>query len=149
MAKINYIQADEDDILKSYFITLSDVYYFNVSEDNSEKEQLQTESTIENISSLIFHAITIEGTTIREMDNEVYERIYKRFYNDIMNAIKECAKNGVIFEDFLVIIDEIIGAAITLASAFGKIEQVKAVNEEVEVAEEDSDEQLDEDEKLL
>lgn len=137
MAKINYIQAADDDILRSYYITLSDVYYFNVSEDNTEKEKQQAEYTIDNISGLIFHAINIEGTTIREMENEVYEKIYKRFYNDIMSAIQECAKNGVVFDDFLVIIDEIIGAALTLASAFGRIEQVKTALEESEVVEED------------
>jgi hypothetical protein len=125
MANLKYIHLEEDDPLNSYYITLCHVYYFNVSEDNSEKEQQQADATIETLSSLIFHAINIEGTTIREMDNEQYEKEYKRFYGDIMTAIKECCQNTVEYDDFLVIMDEIIGAAIALASAFNKIDHIR------------------------
>jgi hypothetical protein len=135
MAKLNYVQVDEDDHLNSYYITLCHVYYFNVSEDNSEKEKLQAEGTIETLSSLIFHAINIEGTTIREMEISQYEREYKRFYNDIMMAIKECTKNGIEYDDFLLIMDEIVGAAISLARAFEKLETVKESTSEEELVE--------------
>jgi hypothetical protein len=125
MANLKYIHIEEDDPLNSYYITLCHVYYFNVSEDNSEKERLQADATIDTLSSLIFHAINIEGTTIREMDNEQYEKEYKRFYNDIMAAIKECCQNTVEYDEFLIIMDEIIGAAIALASAFNKIDHIR------------------------
>jgi hypothetical protein len=134
MAKLNYLQLDDDQQLFSYYITLCHVYYFNVSDENTEKENQVAEGTVETISSLIFHAINIQGTTIREMDNDTYEKEYKRFYNDIMNAIKECCKNEVDFNDFLEILDEILGAAIKLATAFQKLESVKdeMINEEDE-----------------
>lgn len=125
MANLKYLRLDNDDPLNSYYITLCHVYYFNVSDDNSEKEKLQAESTIETICSLLFHAINIEGTTIREMDNERYVKEYKRFYNDIIDAIRECCKNEVDFEIFLEIIDEIIGAAHTLANAINKLHSIK------------------------
>jgi glutamine synthetase type III len=137
MANLNHLQIDNDDPLQSYYITLCHVYYFHVSEENSEKEKLQAEGTIETISSLLFHAINIEGITIREMDNERYVKEYKRFYNDIIDAIQECCKNEVDFEVFLEIIDEIIGAALTLASAFQKLQSVKEEYiEEVDVDDE-------------
>jgi glutamine synthetase type III len=139
MAKLKHLKFETDDPLQSYYITLCHVYYFNVLEDNTEKEKIQNESTIETISSLIFHAINIEGTTIREMDNKQYVREYKRFYKDIMVAIKESCKNEVDFDVFLEIIDEIIGAAIKLATAFNKLETVKETysedNTAVEIAE--------------
>lgn len=136
MANLKYLQLDNDDPLNSYYITLCHVYYFHVSDDNSEKEKLQAEGTIETICSLLFHAINIEGTTIREMDNERYVKEYKRFYNDIIDAIRECCKNEVDFEIFLEIIDEIIGAAHTLANAINKLHSVKEeYTEEVEVDE--------------
>lgn len=125
MANLKYLRLDNDDPLNSYYITLCHVYYFNVSDDNSEKEKLQAESTIETICSLLFHAINIEGTTIREMDNDRYVKEYKRFYNDIIDAIRECCKNEVDFEIFLEIIDEIIGAAHTLANAINKLHSIK------------------------
>lgn len=128
MANLKYIHLDEDDPLNSYYITLCHVYYFNVSENNSEKEKQQADATIETLSSLIFHAINIEGTTIREMDNDRYEKEYKRFYSDIMTAIKECCQNTVEYDEFLVIMDEIIGAAIALASAFNKIDDIRETN---------------------
>ena len=130
MANLNHIQIDNENHLFSYYITLCHVYYFNVSDDNSEKDRLQTEGTIDMISSLIFHAINIEGTTIREMENEQYEKDYKRFYNDILTAIKECSKNEVDYPNFLEIIDDIIGAAIKLASAFEKLTMVKEIHDE-------------------
>lgn len=134
MANLKHLQIDNDDPLHSYYITLCHVYYFHVSDDNSDKEKLQAEGTIETICSLLFHAINIEGTTIREMDNERYVKEYKRFYNDIIDAIQECCKNEVVFDVFLEIIDEIIGAALTLASAFQKLQSVKEEYiEEVEV----------------
>jgi glutamine synthetase type III len=134
MANLKHLKIDNDDTLSSYYITLCHVYYFHVSDDNSEKEKLQAESTIETICSLLFHAINIEGTTIREMDNERYVKEYKRFYNDIIDAIRECSKNEVDFEIFIEIIDDIIGAALTLANAFHKLHSVKVeYMEEVEV----------------
>ncbi|HLO11419.1 MAG TPA: hypothetical protein VK190_04105 [Pseudoneobacillus sp.] len=136
MVKLAHLQIESDDPLYSYYITLCHVYYFNVSDDHSEKEKLQAEATIDSISNLIFHAINIEGTTIREMDNERYQKEYKRFYKDIMIAIKECCKNEVDYDEFLGIIDEIIGAAIKLASAFNKITSIKE--------QEDNEEEIDE-----
>jgi glutamine synthetase type III len=125
MANLKHLQIDHDDPLNSYYITLCHVYYFHVTVENSEKEKHQAEGTIETICSLLFHAINIEGTTIREMDNERYVKEYKRFYNDIIDAIRECCKNEVDFEIFLEIIDEIIGAALTLANAFNKLQNEK------------------------
>jgi glutamine synthetase type III len=125
MANLKHLQIDHDDPLNSYYITLCHVYYFHVTDENSEKEKHQAEGTIETICSLLFHAINIEGTTIREMDNERYVKEYKRFYNDIIDAIRECCKNEVDFEIFLEIIDEIIGAALTLANAFNKLQSEK------------------------
>jgi hypothetical protein len=140
MANLKHILFDNEDPIHSYYITLCHVYYFHVTDDNSEKEKLQAEATIETLSSLLFHAINIEGTTIREMDNERYVKEYKRFYNDIIDAIRECCKNEVDFEIFLEIIDSIIGAALTLANAFNKLQSVKEeyyeeVEEEVNVEE--------------
>lgn len=133
MAKLKYLQLEEN--FESYYLTLSDVYFYHVSETNSEKEQLQAESTIDVITSLIFHAININGTTIREMDNDLYERDYKRFYNDFMNTIKDCAKNEVDFHVFLEILDDIVSAAALLTKAFDKLEEVKAHEEEEEAEE--------------
>jgi glutamine synthetase type III len=125
MPNLKYLQIENDDPLHSYYITLCHVYYFHVSDENSEKEKQKAEGTIETLCSLLFHAINIEGTTIREMDNERYVKEYKRFYNDIIDAIQECSKNEVDFDVFLEIIDEIIGAALTLANAFHKLQSVK------------------------
>jgi glutamine synthetase type III len=140
MANLKHLQIDNDDPLNSYYITLCHVYYFHVSDDNSESEKQKADDTIETICSLLFHAINIEGTTIREMDNEIYVKQYKRFYNDIIDAIQECSKNEVDFEVFLEIIDEIIGAATTLANAFNKLQSVKEEYIEEEEVEEDSEE---------
>ncbi|MHC0037034.1 hypothetical protein [Pseudoneobacillus sp. C159] len=139
MANLKYIQTNAEDPLYSYYVTLCHVYYFHVEEDNSEKEKQQAESTIETISSLIFHAINIEGTTIREMDNQQYVQEYKRFYNDLIGAIQDCCKNEVDYEVFLEIIDEIIGAARKIAKAYQKLESIKVetVEEDVEDEEEE------------
>jgi L-rhamnose mutarotase len=125
MANLKHLQIDPDDPLYSYYLTLCHVYYFHVSDDNSEEEKLRAEGTIETICSLLFHAINIEGTTIREMDNERYVKEHKRFYNDIIDTIRECSRNEVDFEIFLEILDDIIGAALTLANAFQKLQSVK------------------------
>jgi glutamine synthetase type III len=143
MADLKHIFFDNEDPTFSYYITLCHVYYFYVSEDNSEKEKEQADGTIQTLSSLIFHAINIEGTTIREMDNEQYVKDYKRFYSDIMGAIQSCCKNEVDFDVFLQIIDEIIGAAIGLATAFDKLSKIKeeksTVIEHTESIENDED----------
>jgi hypothetical protein len=59
------------------------------------------------------------------MDNERYVKEHKRFYNDIIDTIRECSRNEVDFEIFLEILDDIIGAALTLANAFQKLQSVK------------------------
>jgi glutamine synthetase type III len=139
MANLQHILFDNDDPIFSYYITLCHVYYFHVSEENSEKDKQQAEATIETLSSLIFHAINIEGTTIREMDNEQYIKDYKRFYSDIMGAIQSCCKNEVDFDVFLEIIDEILGAAVRLATAFDKLKRINE-DEQENVIESETDE---------
>jgi glutamine synthetase type III len=144
MANLNYIHTDEEDPLYSYYVTLCHVYYFHVGENDSEKEKQQAEATIETISSLIFHAINIEGTTIREMDNEQYVREFKRFYNDIIEAIQECCKNEVDYDVFLEIIDEIIGAARKIATALHKLQSIKVESAEGSTTESDEDNEMEE-----
>ncbi|MFE8699374.1 hypothetical protein ACFYKX_01925 [Cytobacillus sp. FJAT-54145] len=147
MAELKYLQIDDN--LESYYITLCDIYFYHVSQSSSEDEKTKTAGTIDQISSLIFHAITVGGTTIREMDNEKYEKEYKRFYNDIMSAIKECSENDVVFDSFLEIIDEIVGAALKLASAFEKLGKIKEENQEatdIETEEKEDEEEVVEEE---
>lgn len=135
MAKLKHIQQDTN--IESYYITLCDVYFYHLPGE-SEKEEQRLEAAVETLSSLIYHAISIDGTTIREMDNSRYEKEYKRFYTDIMRAIRECSQNEVDFGEFLEILDEIISAAILLANAFEKIDKVKeeATQEDEEEEEE-------------
>jgi CRISPR/Cas system-associated endonuclease Cas3-HD len=131
MAQLKHIHIEEEDHLYSYYLTLCHVYYFYVIDNNESKEEKgKTEGTVEMICSLIFHAINIEGTTIREMDTEEYNKKYKRFYHDMITVIKECCKNEVEYEDFLEILDEIVGAAIKIASAFEKLYSLKEGNSE-------------------
>jgi hypothetical protein len=137
MAELKYLLVEDN--LESYYITLCDVYFYNYSEDNTEKEKTKLAGTIDTLSILIFHSINIEGTTIRDMDKQKYEHEYKRFYEEMMLAISECSKNQVDIDDFLEIMDEIVGAAIMLKTAFDKLKKVKEEEPEEDYGEEDEE----------
>ncbi|WP_409288459.1 hypothetical protein [Peribacillus sp. SCS-37] len=122
MAAREHVEFDES--LESYYIALSDIFYY-YPEDTRGSDSEAVKGAIDILSGLIFHGISIEGITIREMEQLKYEKMYKRFHPEIMNAIQICSKNEVEFLYFLDILDELFGAAIKLHAAIEKVADIE------------------------
>ncbi|WP_409298542.1 hypothetical protein V1498_09530 [Peribacillus sp. SCS-26] len=122
MAAREHVESDES--LESYYIALCDIFYYYPEETRGSDSEA-VKGAIHILSGLIFHGISIDGITIREMDQLKYEKMYKRFHSEIMDAIQICSKNEVEFLYFLDILDELFGAAIKLHAAVEKIEDIE------------------------
>jgi seryl-tRNA synthetase len=129
MSKLEFLEVTRN--FRSYYKTLRDVNYYLSSD--FDKEKLQAVSQV--ITKLIFGFIRMNGTTLREMNPDQYEREYQMFQDDFLNIIQNSGENNVDFDDFADLLDELIEIANHRMNALRKVQKTKQesvrINEDI------------------
>ena len=119
MGKLEFLEVTRN--FKSYYKTLRDVNYYLVSDFDNEKLQ----ATSQVLTKLIFGFIRMKGTTFREMTPDQYEKEFQMFQDDFLNIIQISGENNVDFDDFAVLLDELISIANHRTDTLRKIRKTK------------------------
>jgi hypothetical protein len=131
MSKLDFLEVSRN--FKSYYRTLRDVHFYLTNDSELNRAELQAVSRV--LSKLIYGFIRIKGIAFREMNREQYEQEFHLFHEDFLNVIQNSGENNVDFDQFIVLIDEIIGIAVKRSNALGKIKKGKQESLAVELAE--------------
>jgi len=131
MSKLDFLEVSQN--FKSYYRTLRDVHFYLTNDSELNRAELQAVSKV--LSKLIYGFIRIKGIAFREMNREQYEQEFHLFHEDFLNVIQNSGENNVNFDQFIALIDEIMGSAVKRSKALGKIKKGKQESLAVELAE--------------
>ncbi|MCM3568500.1 hypothetical protein [Neobacillus mesonae] len=143
MAKLKYLEPT--DLLEKIYATLCSEYE-DAKHYENELDQEEIKVTKARLTKKIFNEFVVDEEYFLTMNQETFNERYHLYEEDFLKLIKECSENGVDYDTFLQIIDDLIASAKFRLHAFEQLtDEIEKLHETEE--EEDEEEGPDEEEE--
>nr|WP_263324618.1 hypothetical protein [Neobacillus sp. Marseille-Q6967] len=150
MAELKYLEPTE--LLEKIYATLCSEYEDEVHYTMGEDLQ-DIQVTKRRLTKKVFNELVVDAEYFLTMSEETFRERYRLYEDDFLQLIQRCSENGVDYETFVQIIDDLIASAKFRLNAFEQLnEEVQRIKEEKqeedsEKTEEEEEEGADEDEE--
>jgi hypothetical protein len=137
LEELKYLEPT--DLLEKIYATLCSEYE---DEQHYEKEQDQQEIAIskKRLTKKVFNEFVVDEEYFLTMDSKKFKEQYQLFEKDFLKLITGCGENGIAYETFLEIIDDLVACAKFRVNAFEKLqEEIGKSQEASEEVEEDEE----------
>lgn len=122
MEELNYLNPTE--LLEKIYDTLCSEYEDEAHYDN-EKDKQDIEVTKKRLTKKVFNEFVVDEEYFLTMDSKTFKERYHLYEKDLLKMITGCSENGVPYEKFIRIIDDL------LASAKHRLNAFEQLNEEI------------------
>ncbi|MEH7009940.1 hypothetical protein V7087_03855 [Neobacillus niacini] len=122
MEELNYLNPTE--LLEKIYDTLCSEYEDEAHYDN-EKDKQDIEITKKRLTKKVFNEFVVDDEYFLTMDSKTFKERYHLYEKDLLKMITGCSENGVPYEKFIQIIDDL------LASAKHRLNAFEQLNEEI------------------
>lgn len=154
MVELKYLNPTE--LLEKIYDTLCSEYEDEAHYDN-EKDKQDIEVTKKRLTKKVFNEFVVDDEYFLTMDSKTFKERYHLYEKDLLKMITGCSENGVPYEKFIVIIDDLLASANHRLNAFEQLnEEITRIKEEKEQEEQDPelgeaivDEETDEEEENI
>jgi len=134
MEELNYLNPTE--LLEKIYDTLCSEYEDEAHYDKEQDKQ-DIEVTKKRLTKKVFNELVVDDEYFLTMDSKTFKERYHLFEKDIFKLITECSKNGVPYEKFIEIIDDLLACAYYRLNAFEQLnEEITRIKAEKEQEEE-------------
>jgi hypothetical protein len=141
--ELKYLNPTE--LLEKIYDTLCSEYEDEAHYDN-EKDKQEIEITKKRLTKKVFNEFVVEDEYFLTMDSKTFKERYHLYEKDLLKMITGCSENGVPYEKFVRIIDDLLASANHRLNAFEQLnEEIKRIKAEKE-QEEGSEEAVEEEE---
>jgi hypothetical protein len=120
MEELKYLNPTE--LLEKIYDTLCSEYEDEAHYDN-EKDKQDIEVTKKRLTKKVFNEFVVDDEYFLTMDSKTFKERYHLYEKDLLKMITGCSKNGVPYEKFIVIIDDILASANHRLNAFEQLEE--------------------------
>jgi hypothetical protein len=151
MEELKYLNPTE--LLEKIYDTLCSEYEDEAHYDN-EKDKQDIEVTKKRLTKKVFNEFVVDDEYFLTMDSKTFKERYHLYEKDLLKMITGCSKNGVPYEKFIVIIDDILASANHRLNAFEQLEeeikriQAEKAQEGEELEEGTGEEETEEEENI-
>ncbi|NWQ39705.1 hypothetical protein MLOOGBEN_03190 [Bacillus sp. EB106-08-02-XG196] len=154
MVELKYLNPTE--LLEKIYDTLCSEYEDEAHYDN-EKDKQDIEVTKKRLTKKVFNEFVVDDEYFLTMDSKTFKERYHLYEKDLLKMITGCSENGVPYEKFIVIIDDLLASANHRLNAFEQLnEEITRIKAEKEQEEQDPelgeaivDEETDEEEENI
>jgi hypothetical protein len=126
-------------LLEKIYDTLCSEYEDEAHYDN-EKDKQEIEITKKRLTKKVFNEFVVEDEYFLTMDSKTFKERYHLYEKDLLKMITGCSENGVPYEKFVTIIDDLLASANHRLNAFEQLNEeiirIKAEKEQEEGSEE-------------
>jgi DNA-directed RNA polymerase beta subunit len=149
MEDLKYLNPTE--LLEKIYDTLCSEYEDEAHYDN-EKDKQEIEVTKKRLTKKVFNEFVVDDEYFLTMDSKTFKERYHLYEKDLLKMITGCSENGVPYEKFIRIIDDLLASANHRLNAFEQLNEeitrIKAekVEEDVEPVEVIEEEETEEEE---
>ena len=142
MEELKYLNPTE--LLEKIYDTLCSEYEDEAHYDKDQDKQ-DIEVTKKRLTKKVFNEFVVDDEYFLTMDSKTFKERYHLFEKDIFKLITECSKNGVPYEKFIEIIDDLLACAHYRLNAFEQLnEEITRIKAEKEQEEEEPTEAIEE-----
>ena len=142
MEELKYLNPTE--LLEKIYDTLCSEYEDEAHYDKEQDKQ-DIEVTKKRLTKKVFNEFVVEDEYFLTMDSKTFKERYHLFEKDFFKLITECSKNGVPYEKFIEIIDNLLACAHYRLNAFEQLnEEITRIQAEKEQEEEEPTEAIEE-----
>lgn len=142
MEELKYLNPTE--LLEKIYDTLCSEYEDEAHYDKEQDKQ-DIEITKKRLTKKVFNEFVVEDEYFLTMDSKTFKERYHLFEKDFFKLITECSKNGVPYEKFIEIIDNLLACAHYRLNAFEQLnEEIIRIKAEKEQEEEEPTEAIEE-----
>jgi hypothetical protein len=143
MEELKYLNPTE--LLEKIYDTLCSEYEDEAHYDNEQDKQ-DIEVTKKRLTKKVFNEFVVGEEYFLTMESKTFKERYHLFEKDFYKLITSCSKNGVPYEKFIEIIDDLLACAHYRLNAFEllneEITRIKAEKEQEEEPEEVVEEEI-------
>lgn len=141
MDELKYLNPTE--LLEKIYDTLCSEYEDEAHYDN-EKDKQDIEVTKKRLTKKVFNEFVVDDEYFLTMDTKTFKERYHLYEKDLLKMITGCSENGVPYEKFVRIIDDLLASANHRLNAFEQLNEeitrIKAEKEQEEGEEEGEEE---------
>jgi hypothetical protein len=142
--ELKYLNPTE--LLEKIYDTLCSEYEDEAHYDN-EKDKQDIEVTKKRLTKKVFNEFVVDDEYFLTMDSKTFKERYHLYEKDLLKIITGCSENGVPYEKFIVIIDDLLASANHRLNAFEQLnEEITKIKAEKEQEEEEEPEEVTEQE---
>ncbi|MEH7179250.1 hypothetical protein [Neobacillus vireti] len=142
MEELKYLNPTE--LLEKIYDTLCSEYEDEAHYDKDQDKQ-DIEVTKKRLTKKVFNEFVVDDEYFLTMDSKTFKERYHLFEKDFFKLITECSKNGVPYEKFAVIIDDLLACAHYRLNAFEQLnEAISRIQAEKELEEEAPEGEIEE-----
>jgi hypothetical protein len=135
--ELKYLNPTE--LLEKIYDTLCSEYEDEAHYDN-EKDKQDIEVTKRRLTKKVFNEFVVDDEYFLTMDSKTFKERYHLYEKDLLKMITGCSENGVPYEKFIIIIDDLLASANHRLNAFEQLNEeitrIKAEKEQEEESEE-------------
>jgi len=135
--ELQYLNPTE--LLEKIYDTLCSEYEDEAHYDN-EKDKQDIEVTKRRLTKKVFNEFVVDDEYFLTMDSKTFKERYHLYEKDLLKMITGCSQNGVPYEKFIIIIDDLLASANHRLNAFEQLNEeitrIKAEKEQEEATEE-------------
>ncbi|MFB3170298.1 hypothetical protein P5G62_024625 [Neobacillus sp. 179-C4.2 HS] len=142
MEELQYLNPTE--LLEKIYDTLCSEYEDEAHYDN-EKDKQDIEVTKRRLTKKVFNEFVVDDEYFLTMDSKTFKERYHLYEKDLLKMITGCSENGVPYEKFIRIIDDLLASANHRLNAFEQLnEEITRIKTEKEQEEQESEEVIEE-----
>jgi hypothetical protein len=140
--ELQYLNPTE--LLEKIYDTLCSEYEDEAHYDN-EKDKQDIEITKRRLTKKVFNEFVVDDEYFLTMDSKTFKERYHLYEKDLLKMITGCSQNGVPYEKFIRIIDDLLASANHRLNAFEQLnEEITRIKAEKEQKEQESEEVIEE-----
>lgn len=145
MEELQYLNPTE--LLEKIYDTLCSEYEDEAHYDN-EKDKQDIEVTKRRLTKKVFNEFVVDDEYFLTMDSKTFKERYHLYEKDLLKMIAGCSENGVPYEKFIRIIDDLLASANHRLNAFEQLnEEITRIKAEKEQEEQEPEEVIEEEEE--
>jgi hypothetical protein len=140
--ELQYLNPTE--LLEKIYDTLCSEYEDEAHYDN-EKDKQDIEVTKRRLTKKVFNEFVVDDEYFLTMDSKTFKERYHLYEKDLLKMITGCSENGVPYEKFITIIDDLLASANHRLNAFEQLnEKITRIKAEKEQEEQEPEEVIEE-----
>ncbi|MDQ1144104.1 hypothetical protein QE429_000931 [Bacillus sp. SORGH_AS 510] len=139
MAELKYLEPTE--LLEKIYATLCSEYE-DAQHYKDKKDQEEIAITKRRLTKKVFNEFVVDEEYFLTMNDQTFNERYHLYEEDFLRLIKDCSENGVKYDSFLQIIDDLIASAKFRIHAFEQLtEEIQRLKEGTDEEEEGEEEE--------